>query len=85
MGSSDKYEVLSSVIQSLGSKDTFQNTVKVILHKANTYVQAEYMAVVQTDSDDDRLTYVASDGDDDVFIEKVNKGEYTLSELKKLS
>ena len=78
---SDKYEVLSSVIQSLESKDTFQNIVKVILRKANTYIQAEYIAVVQKESDDNRLAYIASEGEADGFIEKVSDGVYSLEEL----
>ncbi len=80
---SDKYEVLSSVIQSLESKDTFQNIVKVILRKANTYIQAEYIAVVQKESDDNRLAYIASEGEADSFIEKVSDGVYSLEELNK--
>lgn len=80
---SDKYEVLSSVIQSLKSKDTFQNIVKVILRKANTYIQAEYIAVVQKESDDNRLAYIASEGEADGFIEKVSDGVYSLEELNK--
>ena len=81
--SSDKYEVLSSVIRSLESKDTFQNIVKVILRKANTYIQAEYIAVVQKESDDNRLAYIASEGEADGFIEKVSDGVYSLEELNK--
>lgn len=80
---SDKYEVLSSVIQSLESKDTFQNIVKVILRKANTYIQAEYIAVVQKESDDNRLACIASEGEADGFIEKVSDGGYSLEELNK--
>ena len=80
---SDKYEVLSSVIQSLESKDTFQNIVKVILRKANTYIQAEYIAVVQKESDDNRLAYIASEAEADGFIEKVSVGGYSLEELNK--
>ena len=80
---SDKYEVLSSVIQSRESKDTFQNIVKVILRKANTYIQAEYIAVVQKESDDNRLAYIASEGEADGFIEKVSDGVYSLEELNK--
>ena len=80
---SDKYEVLSSVIQSLESKDTFQNIVEVILRKANTYIQAEYIAVVQKESDDNRLAYIASEGEADGFIEKVSDGVYSLEELNK--
>lgn len=80
---SDKYEVLSSVIQSLESKDIFQNIVKVILRKANTYIQAEYIAVVQKESDDNRLAYIASEGEADGFIEKVSDGVYSLEELNK--
>lgn len=80
---SDKYEVLSSVIQSLESKDTFQNIVKVILRKANTYIQAEYIAVVQKELDDNRLAYIASEGEADGFIEKVSDGVYSLEELNK--
>ena len=80
---SDKYEVLSSVIQSLESKDTFQNIVKVILRKANTYIQAEYIALVQKESDDNRLAYIASEGEADGFIEKVSDGVYSLEELNK--
>lgn len=80
---SDKYEVLSSVIQSLESKDTFQNIVKVILRKANTYIQAEYIAVVQKESDDNMLAYIASEGEADGFIEKVSDGVYSLEELNK--
>ena len=80
---SDKNEVLSSVIQSLESKDTFQNIVKVILRKANTYIQAEYIAVVQKESDDNRLAYIASEGEADGFIEKVSDGVYSLEELNK--
>ena len=79
----EKYEVLSSVIQSLESKDTFQNIVKVILRKANTYIQAEYIAVVQKESDDNRLAYIASEGEADGFIEKVSDGGYSLEELNK--
>ncbi len=56
---SDKYEVLSSVIESLESKDTFQNIAEVILQKANAYIQAEYMAVIQENSDKDILDYIA--------------------------
>ncbi len=80
---SDKYEVLSSVIESLESKDTFQNIVEVILRKANTYIQAEYIAVVQKESDDNRLAYIASEGEADGFIEKVSDGVYSLEELNK--
>ena len=80
---SDKYEVLSSVIQSLESKDTFQNIVKVRLRKANTYMQAEYIAVVQKESDDNRLACIASEGEADGFIEKVSDGGYSLEELNK--
>ena len=76
---SDKYEVLSSVIQSLESKDTFQNIVKVILRKANTYIQAEYIAVVQKESDDNRLAYIASEGEADGFIEKVDLNKCKLA------
>jgi len=71
------------VIQSLESKDTFQNIVKVILRKANTYIQAEYIAVVQKESDDNRLAYIASEGEADGFIEKVSDGGYSLEELNK--
>jgi len=71
------------VIQSLESKDTFQNIVKVILRKANTYIQAEYIAVVQKESDDNRLAYIASEGEADGFIEKVSDGVYSLEELNK--
>lgn len=80
---SDKYEVLSSVIESLESKDTFQNIVEVILQKANTYIQAEYMAVIQENSDKDILDYIATVGKTCELIERVENGEYSLEELEK--
>ena len=80
---SDKYEVLSSVIESLESKDTFQNIVEVILQKANTYIQAEYMAVKQENSDKDILDYIATVGETCALIERVENGEYSLEELEK--
>lgn len=80
---SDKYEVLSSVIESLESKDTFQNIVEVILQKANTYIQAEYMAVIQENSDKDILDYIATVGKNCALIERVENGEYSLEELEK--
>lgn len=80
---SDKYEVLSSVIESLESKDTFQNIVEVILQKANTYIQAEYMAVIQENSDKDILDYIATVGKTCALIERVENGEYSLEELEK--
>lgn len=80
---SDKYEVLSSVIESLESKDTFQNIVEVILQKANTYIQAEYMAVIQENSDKDILDYIATVGKTCALIERVENGEYSLKELEK--
>lgn len=80
---SDKYEVLSSVIESLESKDTFQNIVEVILQKANTYIQAEYMAVIQENSDKDILDYIATVGETCALIERVENGEYSLEELEK--
>lgn len=80
---SDKYEVLSSVIESLESKDTFQNIVEVILQKANTYIQAEYMAVIQENSDKDILDYIATVGETCALIERVENGEYSLKELEK--
>ena len=80
---SDKYEVLSSVIESLESKDTFQNIVDVILQKANTYIQAEYMAVIQENSDKDILDYIATVGKTCALIERVENGEYSLEELEK--
>lgn len=80
---SDKYEVLSSVIESLESKDTFQNIAEVILQKANTYIQAEYMAVIQENSDKDILDYIATVGKTCELIERVENGEYSLEELEK--
>lgn len=80
---SDKYEVLSSVIESLESKDTFQNIAEVILQKANTYIQAEYMAVIQENSDKDILDYIATVGKTCALIERVENGEYSLEELEK--
>lgn len=80
---SDKYEVLSSVIESLESKDTFQNIVEVILQKANTYIQAEYMAVIQENSDKDILDYIATVVETCALIERVENGEYSLEELEK--
>ena len=80
---SDKYEVLSSVIESLESKDTFQNIVEVILQKANAYIQAEYMAVIQENSDKDILDYIATVGKTCALIERVENGEYSLKELEK--
>ena len=80
---SDKYEVLSSVIESLESKDTFQNIVEVILQKANTYIQAEYMAVIQENSDKDILDYIATVGKTCALIERAENGEYSLEELEK--
>lgn len=80
---SDKYEVLSSVIESLESKDTFQNIVEVILQKANAYIQAEYMAVIQENSDKDILDYIATVGKTCELIERVENGEYSLEELEK--
>lgn len=79
----DKYEVLSSVIESLESKDTFQNIVEVILQKANAYIQAEYMAVIQGNSDKDILDYIATVGKTCALIERVENGEYSLEELEK--
>lgn len=80
---SDKYEVLSSVIESLESKDTFQNIAEVILQKANAYIQAEYMAVIQENSDKDILDYIATVGKTCALIERVENGEYSLEELEK--
>ena len=80
---SDKYEVLSSVVESLESKDTFQNIVEVILQKANAYIQAEYMAVIQENSDKDILDYIATVGKTCALIECVENGEYSLEELEK--
>ena len=80
---SDKYEVLSSVIESLESKDTFQNIVEVILQKANAYIQAEYMAVIQENLDKDILDYIATVGKTCALIERVENGEYSLKELEK--
>ena len=80
---SDKYEVLSSVIESLESKDTFQNIVEVILQKANAYIQAEYMSVIQENSDKDILDYIATVGKTCALIERVENGEYSLEELEK--
>lgn len=80
---SDKYEVLSSVVESLESKDTFQNIVEVILQKANAYIQAEYMAVIQENSDKDILDYIATVGKTCALIERVENGEYSLEELEK--
>ena len=79
----DKYEVLSSVIESLESKDTFQNIVEVILQKANAYIQAEYMAVIQENLDKDILDYIATVGKTCAFIERVENWEYSLKELEK--
>lgn len=80
---SDKYEVLSSVIESLESKDTFQNIAEAILQKANAYIQAEYMAVIQENSDKDILDYIATVGETCALIERVENGEYSLKELEK--
>lgn len=80
---SDKYEVLSSVIESLESKDTFQNIAEAILQKANAYIQAEYMAVIQENSDKDILDYIATVGKTCALIERVENGEYSLEELEK--
>ena len=80
---SDKYEVLSLVIESLESKDTFQNIAEVILQKANAYIQAEYMAVIQENSDKDILDYIATVGKTCALIERVENGEYSLEELEK--
>lgn len=80
---SDKYEVLSSVIESLESKDTFQNIAEAILQKANAYIQAEYMAVIQENSDKDILDYIATVGETCALIERVENGEYSLEELEK--
>lgn len=80
---SDKYEVLSSVIESLESKDTFQNIAEVILQKANAYIQAEYIAVIQENSDNDILDYIATVGKTCALIERVENGEYSLEELEK--
>jgi len=80
---SDKYEVLSSVIESLESKDTFQNIAEVILQKANAYIQAEYIAVIQENSDKDILDYIATVGKTCALIERVENGEYSLEELEK--
>lgn len=80
---SDKYEVLSSVIESLKSKDTFQNIAEVILQKANAYIQAEYIAVIQENSDKDILDYIATVGKTCALIERVENGEYSLEELEK--
>lgn len=80
---SDKYEVLSSVIESLESKDTFQNIAEVILQKANAYIQAEYIAVIQENSDKDILDYIAMVGKTCALIERVENGEYSLEELEK--
>jgi histidine ammonia-lyase len=71
------------VIESLESKDTFQNIVEVILQKANTYIQAEYMAVIQENSDKDILDYIATVGETCALIERVENGEYSLEELEK--
>lgn len=81
---SDKYEVLSSVIESLESKDTFQNIAEAILQKANAYIQAEYMAVIQENSDKDILDYIATVGETCALIERVENGEYSLEELEKV-
>ena len=80
---SNKYEVLSSVIESLESKDTFQNIVKIILHKVNEYIQAEYIVVVQKNSDEHRLDYVASEGEAKDFINYLDEEEYSIEELEK--
>lgn len=80
---SNKYEVLSSVIESLESNDTFQNIVKVILHKSNEYIQAEYIVIVQKNSDENGLDYVASEGKADEFINRLDDGEYSIEELEK--
>jgi histidine ammonia-lyase len=71
------------VIESLESKDTFQNIVEVILQKANAYIQAEYMAVIQENSDKDILDYIATVGKTCELIERVENGEYSLEELEK--
>lgn len=71
------------MIESLESKDTFQNIVEVILQKANAYIQAEYMAVIQENSDKDILDYIATVGKTCALIERVENGEYSLEELEK--
>ena len=78
----DKYEVLSSVIQSLESKDTFQNIVKVILHKADTYIASQYMAVVQKEADNNSLVCIASEGEAGSFLLAVKEGTYSLEDLR---
>jgi hypothetical protein len=71
------------VIESLESKDTFQNIAEVILQKANAYIQAEYIAVIQENSDKDILDYIATVGKTCALIERVENGEYSLEELEK--
>ena len=57
-----KFEVLSELIESLESKDTFQHTVELILHKTIAYINADCIALLQKGSDDE-WTVIASEGE----------------------
>lgn len=48
-----KFEVLSELIESLESRDTFQHTVELILHKTIAYINADCIALLQKGSDDE--------------------------------
>lgn len=57
-----KFEVLSELIESLESRDTFQHTVELILHKTIAYINADCIALLQKGSDDE-WTVIASEGE----------------------
>lgn len=57
-----KFEVLSELIESLESRDTFQHTVELILHKTIAYINADCIALFQKGSDDE-WTVIASEGE----------------------
>jgi hypothetical protein len=54
--------VLSELIESLESRDTFQHTVELILHKTIAYINADCIALFQKGSDDE-WTVIASEGE----------------------
>ena len=64
-----KFEVLSELIESLESRDTFQHTVELILHKTIAYINADCIALLQKGSDDE-WTVIASEGE---YIEEAKK------------
>ena len=47
-----KFEVLSELIESLESRDTFQHTVELILHKTIAYINADCNELLQNGSDE---------------------------------